>query len=447
MDFVPRPPTSEISTIASAISRCRKSCTDLCEEPLCYQYWRYGRENEPGNGHTWGHAVSDDLVHWKHLPNTEIEGSSGTCVVDKGNASGLGKEREDVLVAFYGGSLSFSTDRGRTWTPYDGNPILPKHADPCVFRHAPTGEWIMLTFVWPDAPHDWLIYRSLNLRDWELTSTATLELHECPGLFELPIRGEETTRWIVRGANGEYLIGEFDGQRFVPEAGKYRMDWGNFYAPQVWSNTQKETGRTVQIAWLRGPSFPAQMSFNQQLTFPCELTLRRFPEGLRICRWPVPEIASLHESKRRWEDMIVGPMENLLEGIEGECFDIELEAIVEEPNEFLLVVRGAAIQFVPAQSALFLALEFEHAGRRYPDIYEQPGMMAPYDTGEGILRLRILVDRASIEVFADSGQTAIMRGFFPRPDDRRLALSSPGGEFRVLNLTLRRLQSAWPAPE
>ena len=67
------------------------------EYHLCYQYWKYGRENEPESGHTWGHAVSDDLVHWKQLTETGIEGSSGTCVVDQGNASGFGQEKEDVM--------------------------------------------------------------------------------------------------------------------------------------------------------------------------------------------------------------------------------------------------------------------------------------------------------------------------------------------------------------
>jgi len=399
------------------------------EYHLMYQYNREGRGPHwatKGLGAWWGHAVSTDLVHWKHLPVTSIHASSGSGVVDRGNTSGLGEGKEDVLVAFYGGWLSYSRDRGRTWTPYKGNPVLPKHADPYVFRHEPTKRWILVSFIWPDKPHEFLFYKSTNLRDWTRTSVYAGKLRECPSLFELPVEGEDARKWIFHSGNGEYVIGTFDGERVREEAGKFRLDWGDFYASQCWSGRPPGDDRTIQIAWMINGWFPG-MPFNQQLTFPCELTLRRLPEGLRVCRQPVREIARLYERvvvKR--DDAVLKPGEDLLEGVEGELFDIELEADLKAPARLVLTLRGERIVYDAATGKL-------HCGPK----------SAPFKLRGGRFRLRALLDRASIELFAGQGQVALTRNVLPKPENRKLTLGIEGGTARVRRLRVRALRSAW----
>src|SRR5688572_11239085 len=109
------------------------------------EYHLFYQHNPFGNtwGHmSWGHAVSRDLVHWTELPVAipEDEGReaifSGSAVVDHKNTSGFGTRRNPPMVAVYTSarhetqdqpadqdkSLAYSTDRGRNWTKYAGNP-------------------------------------------------------------------------------------------------------------------------------------------------------------------------------------------------------------------------------------------------------------------------------------------------------------------------------------
>jgi fructan beta-fructosidase len=380
----------------------------------------------------WGHAVSTDLLHWDSLPETSIQAGSGSGVVDFGNSAGFARGAADVLVVFYGGGISFSTDRGRTWVPCAEPPVLPKAADPYVFRHEPTRQWIMVTFIHPEARRDFRIYRSDDLRNWTLASVRKGECYECPGLFELPVEGTGETRWILHGGNGEYFIGQFDGRDFTPESGRHRMDWGHFYASQIWANTRLETGRTVQIAWMHGAQFPKETVFNQQLTLPCELTLRQLPEGMRLCRQPVREIATLHETARQWADVVVAPGEDVLSGVAGDAFDIALTVRLREPAEFLLTIRGICIRYVPAQQALYLGEQVTH----------HPDMVAPLALPDDMLRLRLVVDRASVEVFADHGQVVLTRNIFPRADQRKLSLTVLGGPLHLDQLAVHTLKSA-----
>jgi sucrose-6-phosphate hydrolase SacC (GH32 family) len=400
------------------------------EYHLMYQFNRAGRAphwNTRGLYAWWGHAVSRDLVHWEHLPVTSINDSSGSGIVDYGNTSGLGQGTEDVMVAFHSGKISYSRDRARSWSPYPGNPVLPKHADPFVFRYEPAKQWNLISFLWPDKPHEFLFYRSTNLLDWTRVSVYNGKLRECPSMFELPVEGESTRKWILHSGNGEYLIGSFDGERVQEEAGKFRLDYGDFYASQCWSGGPSGDDRTVHIAWMINGSFPADMPFNQQLTFPCELTLRRLPEGLRVCRQPVREIVSLHKRLLVARDQIaLSPGVDLFEGVAGDLFDIEVLADLQQAQTLELTVRAERIAYDRVAGKL-------HCGRQ----------SAPLDLAGRPLHLRVLVDRASIEVFADQGQVVITHNFLPKPENRSLALQAHGGAARIQKARVIPLRSSW----
>ena len=402
------------------------------EYHLFYQYNPVSRNPHwatKGLSAYWGHAVSRDLVHWEHLPVTPIRSGSGSGIVDYGNKAGLGEGDEDVFVAFWAGSLSYSRDRGRTWTHWGGNPFLPKHADPYVFRHEPSKQWVLISFIWPDEPDTFLFYRSSDLRHWTRTSVYDGKLHECPSMFELPVEGEDERKWILHSGNGRYVIGRFDGQRVHEDeqAGAGRLDWGNFYASQCWHGSAPGDDRVIHIAWMQWNGFPSDLPCNQQLTFPCELTLRRLPEGLHICRQPVREIARLYDRVLVARDNVpLKPGDNLLAGVEGELFDIEFVADLREAQRLDLTVRGERIRYDRKAGRL-------HWGDK----------SAPLVLASGPLRLRVLVDRLSIEVFADQGQVAISHGFIPNPEDRAIAMEATGGAAYVRTVRVRSLRSAW----
>ena len=145
-------------------------------------------------------------------------------------------------------------------------------------------------------------HSSPDLKTWRFESRID-GFFECPELFELAVEGDPGRRlWVLHAADGEYRLGKFDGRRFEPETGKLRLWHGNFYASQTFSDTPD--GRRIQIGWANGIAFPGE-PFNQQMTVPCELTLRSTAEGVRLFARPVAEVAlAAPQGTRLWRNAL-----------------------------------------------------------------------------------------------------------------------------------------------
>jgi len=229
------------------------------EYHLFYQYNPFGSQW----GHmSWGHAVSRDLVHWRELPVAIPEMGdemvfSGSAVVDKANTSGLGTKANPPMVAIYTAArpgsqaqaLAYSTDRGRTFKRYSGNPVLDigsgEFRDPKVFWYAPEHEWRMV--VSKALEHKIAIYSSPNLKQWTHLSdfgpaNATGGAWECPDLFPLKVDGSRRkTKWVMivnvnpggiaGGSGAQYFVGDFDGTTFHAdnELGSYTPPSGDLF--------------------------------------------------------------------------------------------------------------------------------------------------------------------------------------------------------------------------
>jgi sucrose-6-phosphate hydrolase SacC (GH32 family) len=270
------------------------------------------------------------------------------------------------------------------------------------------------------------LYASPDLKHWEHLQTFAIPgVSECPDFFEIPVDGDKrNTRWVYVAANGTYLVGRFDGQRFTVESDPLPSDRGaNFYAVQTYSDVPD--GRRIQIAWMNGGKYP-DMPFNQQMSFPCELTLRAFPEGLRLCRNPVREIEKLHEAPRHWKDLTLKPGDNPLSDLQGDLFDLQMEIEPGDAKEIVLTLRGEAVRYSVSEKKL------SFLGRS--------GELEPED---GRVKLRVLLDRTSIEAFGNGGKLSMSSCFVPQPEDRNLSLSAEGGSARIHSLTVYPLKSAW----
>lgn len=214
------------------------------EYHLFYQYNPFGDKW----GHmSWGHAVSRDLVQWQHLPLALPEEGgvmifSGSAVVDEKNTSGFGRDGKPPMVAVYTGyhpaggrqdqRIAYSTDRGRTWTKYSGNPVIDIKStdfrDPKVFWYEPGKRWIMAVVL--AAERKVSFYASADLKRWTHLSDfgpagAIGGAWECPDLFELPVDGKPgLKKWglivnvnpggVAGGSGAQYFVGSFDGTRF-----------------------------------------------------------------------------------------------------------------------------------------------------------------------------------------------------------------------------------------
>jgi len=398
---------------------------------------------------TWGHAVSKDLVHWTQLDNAidpDKLGTifSGSAVVDWENTSGFGSADAKALVCIYtaaGGQspesdgqpftqcIAYSTD-GRKFTKYDKNPVLGHiiggNRDPKVIWYAPEKKWVMALFLDGDT---YAIFESKDLKSWTKLQDIKFPGHgECPDFFPMPVDGnKKNQKWVFTAANGDYLIGSFDGKVFTPESDVIRADYGaNYYAVQTYSDIPAKDGRRIQISWMNGGKYP-DMPFNQQMSFPCVMTLRTFPEGLRMCRLPVKEIENIYGKKHAWKDETVRPGENLLKDVSGDLFDIKLEADLAGAKEFGIKCLGEAVTYSAEKKALTCL-----------------GKEAPLEVENDLIKLRILVDRTSIEVFAHDGKVVMTSCSLPDPDSPGLELFSDGGSPKILSMTVYELKSAWP---
>jgi len=387
----------------------------------------------------WSHAVTRDFVHWEELPIAILPDKlgaifSGSGVVDRDNTAGFGKNA--IVLCYtsagipFSQSLSYSLDRGRTWIRYAKNPVVPNQKvdsterDPRVFWHAPTKRWVMGLHLRKGHAR---FFTSPNLKNWTHTSDFKHpSIHECPDLFKLPIVGDEkNSKWILYGAGFQYFIGSFDGREFKPEIGPIRGDYGgNFYAAQTWTNSPDS--RRVQIAWMSRSRFPG-MPFNQQQSFPCVLTLRKTPKGLRLFRWPVKEIEGIHTKSIELKNHTLKPGDNPLSGISGDLFDIEMEVALGKATEFGLRLHETAVTY---------------AGGKINSI----GRAAAVEPKDGVVALRILVDRASVETFVNNGEVSLTTSFLPKNVNTSLELYAKGAPVTIRRLRATKLKSSWVQP-
>src|SRR6185312_9067333 len=290
------------------------------EYHLFYQHNPYGWNW--GNMH-WGHAVSKDLVHWKELPVAlypDEHGAmfSGSAVVDWNNTAGFQTGAEPALVAMFTAAgnpftqgIAYSNDRGRAWTKYKNNPVIghivAENRDPKVVWFAPEKKWVMALYL---DRNDYALFSSHDLKSWQKLSDVNLPGDsECPNFFEVQLDGDaHNTRWVFFGANGVYVVGKFDGQKFHSETQPQRLQNGNcWYASQVYSDIPPSDGRCILVPWGRLPDGEIfrGMPFNQMMGLPVELTLHSTGSGATLAVDPVRELKSLRKKTHTVESQML----------------------------------------------------------------------------------------------------------------------------------------------
>lgn len=424
------------------------------EHHLFYQLHPYGVKS---GSKSWGHAVSRDFLHWEELPiaiHAEAEGMmfSGSGVVDWKNTSGFQTGKEPPLVLIYTATgpprdqrLAFSNDRGRTWTKYAGNPVLPEVAhnnrDPKVFWHEPTQRWVMILHCTkkgkklpPIDPKDpkrktgeFVFFTSPDLKQWKREGSV-IGFAECPDLFPMKIEGTQKTKWIVHGGLGEYFIGDFDGREFKRTSDLLHGPYGSaYYAGQNYSDMPD--GRVVQQGWAKMSDLVfTGMPFAQMMNIPCEITLRNTGKGPRLVWQPVREIETLRAKHHHLESFALDAQSDPLKAVQTPFFD--LHAIIEPgtATQIQLMLRGTP--FVIDVKKLKLT-----SGKD----------SMPMPVREGRLDFRLLSDHGLVEIFTDNG---FKFGAFPLPPkpDAPIApkLTAIGGEAKIITLDVHELKSVWP---
>ena len=454
------------------------------EYHLYFQYNPYG--SKWGNMH-WGHSVSRDLVHWEHLKPAIARDTlghifSGSTVVDKYNSAGFGK---DAVIAFYTSAsdkngqiqcMAYSKDNGRTFTKYEGNPILTPFdglrdfRDPKVFRYEPAKAWYMIV----SADKEMRFYKSADLKHWEYVSAfgrgygAQPNQFECPDFFPMSVNGKQKWVMIVNinpgclfgGSCTEYFVGDFDGKTFTcdnkPEVAKF-LDFGkDHYATVTFSNLGD---RIVAVPWMNNWQY-ANLTPTQQFrscnALPRELRMYEKNGDYYLSANAVEETKSLRKNTVEIGDFQLdgkGEMKTL--GGEG-AFEVEADItaataktvgieLANDKGERTLIyldldrqrvvmdrTESGETGFGKRSAPHDIENNYEFTVRKSdPMTMRQKnsvnyvndfalGTWAPLSLCEGSKRhFDIFVDKSSVELFVDGGRIAMTNLVFPtKPYDR-----------------------------
>lgn len=414
-------------------------------------------------GHmSWGHAVSRDLLHWQELPVALAEENgvmifTGSTVADVRNTTGFCAQSKPCMVAIYTGhtpssgnraarqtqNLAYSNDRGRTWTKYLGNPVLdPRMSDfrdPDVLWSERDRQWVMAVSLPND--HKIRFYGSADLKHWQALSEfgpagATGGQWECPNLFELPVDGEPgETRWVLKvglnpgglqGGSGEqYFIGRFDGRRFLndnPADVTLWSDYGKDCYCALSFHGLPRGQPPVMMGWMNNWEYAAKVPtapWRGQMTVPRRLALKTFREGIRLVQQPLEQTfdSGSRGAPEVFEARVTIPISNATEvGCRLRIGDSVYVLIGYNSRKRELFVDRTHAGPFPARTAAPLLIE-----------------------DGATLRLQLLVDRSSIEVFAQEGQVAMTNLMFPPEGQRSLELyGTANGKIAV-----RAIESIW----
>ncbi len=473
------------------------------EYHLFYQYYPDGTVWGPMH---WGHAVSTDLVRWEQLPIALYPDSlglifSGSAVVDWKNTSGLGVGGQPPLVAMYTyhdmakekagaavfqtQAIAYSNDRGRTWTKYVGNPVVPNPGlkdmrDPKVIWHEASQRWIMVLAAGDRVR----LFASYNLRQWQPVSEfgATVGAHggvwECPDLFPLKLEGSGETKWVLLvsinpgapngGSATQYFVGDFDGSTFTidpsfassvgvagrePSRGVW-VDYGrDNYAGVTWADVPAEDGRRLFLGWMSNWDYARDVPtgvWRSAMTIPRALTLHRTAGGLRLFSTPVKELRALRtETASTPSQRVTGalalrvPQGTTAASAEvdvefvvtpGSVTDVALELTNSAGDRYRVGYDAAAKQFYSDRTA---------TPQGFSPSFASAVHRAPRISADSIVRMHLYLDRASVELFADGGATALTDIVFPSQDFATLRLVVRGAPVTLQYANVSGLRSIW----
>jgi len=470
------------------------------------RYHQFYQHNPFANqwGHmSWGHAVSTDLLRWEHLPvaipeftegNKTTAIFSGSAVIDAGNRSGLCPPgTKDCFVAVYTGNvtqgdkqlaqyqnLAFSADGGGTFTQYAKNPIVDigskEFRDPNVFWYEPERKWVMATVKATE--HRAAFYESTDLKTWRFLSHFgptgdTTKVWECPALVRVPIQNEPgRSRWVLFISAGhpqpgyvgmQYFVGDFDGTTFRldPEnpkpiapavTNRYAgavVDWGkDYYAAIQFNHLPASQPNPVMVGWVNNWAYAGSLPttpFKGVMALPRQISLKRTAEGLVLVQQPVAAAAHLREAAKNYPDRRLSSQGFRLEMSTDNAYELTLEFVPGSAKAAgLKLAKGTREETTLRYADGKLQLDRRRSGnvgfhKSFPSVEE-----APISPQNGVIKLRIFVDKSLVEVFANDGERVITDQIFPTEPAGGIELFAEGGTAEFRNVTLWPMKSAAP---
>ncbi len=407
---------------------------------MFYQHNPY--DWEWGNMH-WGHAVSDDLLTWKHLPDALYPDDGGTmfsgsAVVDKTNCSGLRVGKEDPILLFYTCAgrtsarsrekdfvqcMAYSTDGGITFTKYENNPVVdticPDNRDPKVVWCEELCKYVMALYL---EGNRYTLLTSENLLDWVKIQEYELEGDgECPDIYPLNADGDPNKRkWIISGASYHYIVGDFVDGRFVEcQSMRCNNSGPHSYAAQTFFDDNED--ERIQIAWIRNTNFGSAY-IKGQMSVPCRLWLEDSSDGFNLCSLPIDDFSFLYGRSEKFENISVAENSPFIANLEETAYEICIEMNPTEINAELLVqIFGSYI------------IIDKNARSVYAD-----NCRMPLSFDNQTVKLKMIFDKGTIEFFDGYGKSTMSVPYLSNYN-RNYASISSAEKCNIEKITLTEL--------
>ena len=440
---------------------------------LFYQYYPDGTVWGPMH---WGHAESTDLLHWKQLPIALYPDNlgwifSGSCVIDKENTAGFGKNAMIAIFTYHNEEIlksgrkniesqgiAYSLDEGLTWTKYEQNPVLNNSGeqdfrDPKVFWNESTSKWVMTLAVGNQIK----FFSSANLKSWQHESSfkpeddlKELGVWECPDLFPIKTDSGET-KWVLiinhgdkapNGGSGiRYFVGDFDGKTFQETQKSLWLDYGtDFYAGVTFSNVPND--QTVLLGWMSNWQYAQKVPtevWRSAMTLPRELTLKKDVYFYKLEQKIVDTFASittpifnkkttqlpLNKEVNLSQTEIVFDLDKNTTNLsiafsnkKGDVFSIELK----DGKVFTNRLKSGKIDFSETFTNKIQSM----------DLAEKKATS-----------FQLILDKSSVEILVNKGEFSMTNLFFPNEEYSILAIKSNQKTTKLKNLKINAVKSVW----
>lgn len=405
----------------------------------------------------WGHAVSEDMTNWKELdialyPDEHGTIFSGSAIVDWHNTSGFFDDKPGLVAIFthhleeagkpvkQSQSLAYSHDNGRTWTKYKKNPVLEHEfkedfRDPKVFWYEDADQWIMVLATGQTIS----FYSSQNLINWELESEFGKDIEsyngvwECPDLLKLNVEDSQESKWVLfvsigdnpemnTGSQMRYFIGSFNGSEFIPDDDESKvLDFGkDNYAGVSFSNIPESDGREIYVGWMNNWQYANDLpteGWKSQMILPRELALRKRNQNYYVVQRPVRELNRHFTKRKEIDDILVSKDKEKKINIDVSYADInlEIEPSEETPDHYGFVVHHAKNQLskiiINPKSKLLVLDRSESGEIEFSNAFQDNQKIELHEVEN--LKIRLLIDSSSLELFIDDGLYALTSLVFP----------------------------------
>lgn len=462
---------------------------------LYFQHYPDG--NKWGPMH-WGHAMSTDMVTWKEMPIAIFPDEkgyifSGSAVVDVNNSSGFGKDGAQPIIAMFtyhdmdgeksgkikyqSQAIAYSLDEGQTFTKYTNNPVIENPGikdfrDPKIVWDSIHNKWVMVLA----AGQKIMFYSSSNLKNWKLESDfgdgigAHGGVWECPDLFPMVVKGTDEVKWVLfvsinpGGPNGgsatQYFVGDFDGKTFTIDpdfetelnSTNHKSIWIDYgrdnYAGVTWANIPDSDGRKLFMGWMSnwfyGQEVPTE-TWRSAMTVAREIELNKAANSYRLFFKPVKEITSYRSTKYKKDSIPVKGVTKLIDTKSMDLSRTEIKFKIANIKNKGFVFKlsnklGDTLSFGYQASDMHFFVDRRKSGEKaFSEKFADRISLAKRTSKNPNLLGTVIIDKTSIELFFDDGETVFTEIFFPKAPFENLSIEPKNQEFVLGQIEIHKL--------